>query len=153
MNTERPLPPIKLTQEQKKDQMSALWGVTKACYTGAEVPDPAFFEQCVLEGDVWAMIYYEFILGYALVNTIGGVPLLRSIAVIPNMRGKGIASGLLDEVHTGYRKAGLQRIRLHCKVDNAEAQRLYLAKGYRVSAYLKDYYAPEGDGLEMEKVL
>lgn len=151
---------MKLSNEQKSDWLPRIWEITRACYSGAEFPDASFFNRCVKDGDVWTVhgggelgTNYE-IVGYALASTdvySDGSPLLRSIAVMPEWRGQGLGRFLLDEINKYY--AGrVPRILLHTKIDNP-AQKLYFDAGYRVRTRLKNYYAPEGDGLEMEKAL
>lgn len=144
---------MKLTDSQKLDHanMENLWNITQACYSGAELPERPFFENVVRDGDVWVTKWGT---GYALASRdyLANTPLLRSVAVMANHRGLGHAGSLLKEMHAFYRELGMQRILLHCKQSNP-AQKLYFDVGYRVTAVLKNYYAPEGDGLEMEKKL
>jgi ribosomal protein S18 acetylase RimI-like enzyme len=150
---------MKLTNAQKRDWLPRLWDITLKCYTGAQLPCPSFFEECVTFGDVWTVhdggelgTEYE-IVGYALCNNVYPTgPLLRSVAVLPEWRGRGLGGFLLREIEKYFNVRGANKIVLHCKVDNP-AQKLYFNAGYRVTARIKNYYAPEGDGLEMERVL
>lgn len=149
---------MKLTKEQKDNSIDRLWEITRACYTGAELPELPFFKMCVDSGDVFvnAPSSGRFV-GYALVNTDWNSdsprPLLRSIAVLKWHRGFGHASALLEEIADYYKTHPAKEIVLHCKRDNVTAQRLYLSHGYLVTHVLRNYYAPEGDGLEMRKIL
>jgi GNAT superfamily N-acetyltransferase len=141
---------MKLTAEQKEQFELRLWNITELCYNSVEVPTREFFKRCVRQGDVF--LDYN---SYALVTADWGderTPLLRSIATPPKCRGMGRASALLDEIAIFYRGQNCKEIVLHCKVDNP-AQRLYFKKGYRVTAVLRGYYKPEGNGLEMRLVL
>ena len=150
---------MKLTKEQKDNSIGRLWEITEACYTGAELPELPFFKMCVDSGDVFvnAVEVDNLIVGYALVNTDWNSdsprPLLRSIAVLKWQRGLGHASDLLEELANYYKTRDAKEIILHCKQDNVTAQRLYLSHGYLVTHVLRNYYAPEGDGLEMRKIL
>ena len=144
---------MKLTEQQKRELEPELWDITQRCYTGVEVPDRGYFERVVLQGDVWVVIPIARIAGYALVTPdYQPCPLLRSIAVIPERRKQGIGLRLLEQVAEHYRTRAVSKIILHCKVDNP-AQKLYFDAGYRVRTRIVNYYAPEGDGLEMELVL
>ena len=148
---------MKLTKEQKDNSIGRLWEITEACYTGAELPEFSFFKMCVDSGDVFVNAVEERVTCYALVNTDWNSdsprPLLRSIAVLRWHRGKGQASDLLEELANYYKTRDAKEIILHCKQDNVTAQRLYLSHGYLVTHVLRNCYAPEGDGLEMRKIL
>jgi ribosomal protein S18 acetylase RimI-like enzyme len=142
------VPAMKLADEDKLYYLSSLWWVTEFCYSGVELPTREMFERLVKGGDIFL---FGNAVGYALV-TPSTVPLLVSIAVLPASQGVGIGKDLLREVSNYYRSQGRQQIVLHCKTDNP-AQILYFKEGYRVTAYLRNYYKPEGDGLEMRKML
>ena len=148
---------MKLTKEQKDKYIGRLWDITEVCYTGAELPEFPFFKMCVDSGDVFVNAVEERFTCYALVNTDWNSdsprPLLRSIAVLGWQRGLGHASDLLEELANYYKTRDAKEIILHCKQDNVTAQRLYLSHGYLVTHVLRNYYAPEGDGLEMRKIL
>ena len=140
---------MKLTFDEVVRNINRLWEITVACYKGVERPDRPTFERLMARGDVF--VYPNEAIGYALV-TPDTSPLLVSLAVMPVNRGCGFGKELLWEVSTYYRQQGRQEIILHCKPDNP-AQILYFKEGYRVTAYLRNYYKPEGDGLEMRKIL
>lgn len=151
---------MKLTTEQKTQWLPRLWEITQQCHTTTELPTRAFFEQCVYDGHVWTAhgggeldTKYE-IVGYVLCNDVYyNGPLLRNIVVMPEWRGQGLGMFLLKEIEKYFKdKGGVEALTLHCKVDNP-AQKLYFDAGYRVVSRLADYYAPEGDGLKMEKIL
>lgn len=139
-------------QLAKMEHEHELWDITAACYTGVQVPDRHQFREAVIAGDVWIWVDEGNIVGYAIVQEDWNGfqnPVLRSIAVLPKYQGKGIGRCLLSEVEGFYRNRPYDKIVLHVKFDNP-AQCLYFKAGYRVTRILKDYYAPEGDGLEME---
>ena len=149
---------MKLTKEQKDKYIYRLWDITEMCYTGAELPEFSFFKLCVDNGDVFVNTADEGrLVSYALVNTDWNSdsprPLLRSIAVLRWQRGFGHASRLLEEIANYYKTRDVKEIILYCKQNNVTAQRLYLKHGYLVTHVLRNYYAPEGDGLEMRKIL
>jgi GNAT superfamily N-acetyltransferase len=148
---------MKLSREEQILREPELWEVTKACYSGVEIPLRSLFTQCVYGGDVWVETnpasVGNKIIAYALVTGQEmNSPVLRSIAVLPNFRRIGRGERLLNEITDYYKKTGKTSIVLHCKVDNP-AQTLYFKKGYRVTSLLRNYYRPEGDGLEMRKIL
>jgi len=146
---------MKLSEDGKWKDLARLWDITEACYTGVELPTREMFERIVKGGDVficpgWTTSRPQPI-GYALI-TPNSSPLLVSLAVMPVDRGYGVGKELLQEIAAYYRSWGAHEIVLHCKTDNP-AQTLYFKEGYRVTAYLRNYYKPEGDGLEMRKML
>src|SRR5271157_5149700 len=141
---------MRLTGEQKSELMDRLWEMTLQAYTGVEVPPRGVFETAVMMGDVFVWGSFK-IYGFAIVSTVSE-PFLWSIVVGPRYRKQGIGGVLLVEIAQFYRSLGKKSIRLTCKVDNP-SQRLYFTMGYRVTALLINYYRPEGDGLEMRKIL
>lgn len=145
---------MKLTDEQKAQYEPDLWKITESCYTGVEVPERELFRRCVKQGDVFVYFFNHAIIGYALYTDKASYSaLLRSVAVLPALQKDGVGESLLRESAEYYKGQDFRSITLHCKVDNADAQRLYLKLGWRVTAVLRNYYKPEGDGLEMRKAL
>jgi ribosomal protein S18 acetylase RimI-like enzyme len=152
---------MKLSDTEKMEQEPRLWEITAACYTGVQLPARLDFGRFLKHGDVF-VIYncndygdYGELVSYALVTPGWGddaTPLIRSIATEPKSRGNGHAMSLLTEIAGFYRVQDIRQIILHCKSDNP-AQTLYFKAGYRVTAILRNYYRPEGDGLEMRKIL
>ena len=94
------------------------------------------------------------VLAYAFLTEKLNEPYVWSIAVHENYRGQGLASHLLDEVEDFVRATSTANgILLTVHVNNAMAQRLYLAKGYRVLKFLTDYYGSNESGLIMRRPL
>ena len=146
---------MKLSDTEKMEQEPRLWEITAACYTGVQLPARLDFGRFLKHGDVFVRYDYDELASYALVTPGWGddaTPLIRSIATYPQYRGEGHATVLLTEVADFYRVQDIRQIILHCKSDNP-AQTLYFKAGYRVTAILRNYYRPEGDGLEMRKIL
>ena len=94
------------------------------------------------------------VLAYAFLTEKLNEPYVWSIAVHENYRGQGLASHLLDEVEDFVRATSTANgILLTVHVNNAMAQRLYLAKGYRVLKFLTNYYGSNESGLMMRRPL
>jgi ribosomal protein S18 acetylase RimI-like enzyme len=149
---------IKLHDTEKESAEPRLWKITEACYTGVEVPERELFRRSIKRGVVF--IYRTSLggtfttVGYALYEDYGvDAVLLRSIVVLPVHRECGVGENLLRYSAEYFKQKDCRSLVLHCKVDNANAQRLYLKMGWRVTAVLRGYYKPEGDGLEMRKAL
>lgn len=93
--------------------------------------------------------------GYALVLYRGTTSLARlySIAVHPDMRGRGLARLLLLAAEDAARAEGCAVLRLEVRPDNASAIALYRAEGYREFAVYQHYYEDLSDALRMQKAL
>ncbi len=91
------------------------------------------------------------IAGYVALLRRRGCAHLRiySIAVDPDCRGRGIGALLLDHSFACAREEGLQRLSLEVRTDNEAALRLYESRGFRRTALLHGYYAPEADAWRM----
>ncbi len=89
--------------------------------------------------------------GFAIVTRKGGTPYLWSLAVDPSNRGRGLGSGLLEEIAATYRAQGETKIELTVNVNNS-AQKLYFDHGFRVIRVVPKYYG-EASGLRMRRML
>lgn len=78
---------------------------------------------------------------------------LYSIAVLPKLRGHGIAARLVKACEEDALAQGAVYLRLEVRDDNAEAQSLYLKAGYKPFGIAKDYYEDHADAVRMEKRL
>jgi ribosomal-protein-alanine N-acetyltransferase len=92
----------------------------------------------------------------ALLDSRGGLALLRvtadeaeilTIGVIPAMRRRGIARGLLDEVLAHARALGVQSLFLEVGIRNRAARALYDAMGFKEVGRRRHYYANGEDAL------
>ncbi|PWT75572.1 MAG: hypothetical protein C5B59_08820 [Bacteroidetes bacterium] len=140
---------MKLTQEQKLEMTDKIWSITVQCYRGVELPTREKIERIVRQGDVFVEEWYREVVSYVIVSPDYNPPLIRSVATLPSARGQGLATRLMWEVERYYRSVNAPALVLHVRPENP-AQKMYFDCGYRVTKYLKGYYAPEGDGLEME---
>lgn len=83
---------------------------------------------------------------YMLQGTFCQFPYLRSIAVDPDHRNKGIGSMLLGHFEReGFKKAS--HVFLLSSDFNTRAQKLYLKRGYKRSGRIKDLFIPGIDEL------
>ena len=58
---------------------------------------------------------------------------LGILSVAPDVRGQGVGSMLIEEVHRHARQAGCPSIALHAELDNVDAQRFYRRHGYKIT--------------------
>jgi ribosomal protein S18 acetylase RimI-like enzyme len=93
--------------------------------------------------------------GTAIVSFRAGSLLARlySIAVAPEMSGRGVASMLLEAAEEAALARGSRAIRLEVHVTNHAAIARYRKSGYREFGRLRKYYEDGGDALRFEKRL
>jgi ribosomal protein S18 acetylase RimI-like enzyme len=60
--------------------------------------------------------------------------LVSNLAVRKQVRGRGIGSGLLEQVEERTREVGLRRISLMVSIGNEDARRFYESHGFKVRA-------------------
>jgi ribosomal-protein-alanine N-acetyltransferase len=78
---------------------------------------------------------------------------LLLFSVRPAHRRQGLGRALLDWLETVAREAGLRRILLECRRDNAAARNFYADSGYHELAIAKGYYQGMEDAIRLEKWL
>jgi ribosomal protein S18 acetylase RimI-like enzyme len=95
------------------------------------------------------------LVGTAIVLFRAGSNLARlySIAVAPDMEGRGIATTLLDAVEDQARARKRRAIRLEVHETNHAAISRYRKSGYREFGRIRRYYDDGGDALRFEKRL
>ncbi len=95
------------------------------------------------------------LLGYGLLLQRRGTHLARlySLAVAPEVRGKGVARALLRALESVATESDSRFIRLEVAVDNSHAIGLYESEGYRPIGQKPAYYDDGTSALQMEKRL
>ncbi|MGH7256013.1 MAG: GNAT family N-acetyltransferase, partial [Nitrospirales bacterium] len=72
-----------------------------------------------------------------------------SLAVMPEARGQGVGSRLLDHfLHTAMLR-GCRQVRLEVAIPNQTGLRFFQQRGFSPIRRLTDYYSPQVDGLLM----
>jgi [ribosomal protein S18]-alanine N-acetyltransferase len=91
--------------------------------------------------------------GTAIVLFRAGSSLARlySIAVVPHMSGRGVATKLLDAVEDRARARKRRAVRLEVHETNHAATSRYRKSGYREFGRHRAYYEDGGDALRFEK--
>lgn len=136
----------------KPGYRGVVWWITNQCFEGAELPSREQFDAAYDVGEIFIVSEGDKVKGYALMTLAYGCytgPYIQSITVLPEHRGQGLGSQLITEVEDFCRNVNEVKIKLHCKRDSTVVQ-WYTKMGYEVVKVLKNYYAPEGDGIEME---
>jgi ribosomal-protein-alanine acetyltransferase len=93
--------------------------------------------------------------GYGMTHRRRGSDIARltSVAVAPDAAGSGVGRALLAALEEDALRHGLRRMRLEVRADNAPAQRLYEATGYRRFETVEDYYDDGTAAWRYEKAL
>lgn len=86
----------------------------------------------------------ERIVGYAGVMVVAETADVQNIAVIPQVRGRGLGSALLEALHEIASRRGAQEVLLEVRESNETAQSLYRRFGYAEIARRPRYY-PDGE--------
>jgi len=66
---------------------------------------------------------------------------INNVAVVPDLRGRGIGTALMSRVLEEARALGAGRATLEVRVSNQAARRLYARLGFREAGTRKHYYA------------
>ena len=91
------------------------------------------------------------ICGYLLSCLPGPSAELVSVAVAPEIRGKGAASALLESLLRRLRRRGAARLHLVVRVNNRAAHAFYEKYGFRRLRTVPGYYEDGGDGVSMSR--
>ncbi|GAB3659006.1 GNAT family protein [Glycomyces tarimensis] len=94
--------------------------------------------------DYRAVFCAERVVGYAGVALTGNEAWINNIAVDPDLRRRGIATMLMDDLVARARATGAKAVFLEVAVDNAPAQRLYDRYGFYGIGVRKNYYQYTG---------
>jgi ribosomal protein S18 acetylase RimI-like enzyme len=95
-------------------------------------------------------------LGTALVffRKSSRVARLYSIASLPEARGKGVGTALIEAAEAAARQRRCQALRLEVRTDNHAATRLYERLGYhRFGPVVESFYEDGADAYRYEKIL
>ena len=125
--------------------------ISDACFFGIERPPDEILRYAFESGTIFTQSFGTVIVGFAILTHEAGQPFLWTIAVLPEARGRGVASDLLREVIAECTNSLGRHLTLTCTVDNP-AQKLYFDHGFRVVKILPHYYG-EKNGLRMRRVL
>jgi GNAT superfamily N-acetyltransferase len=78
---------------------------------------------------------------------------LELMAVLPEHRGKGIASTIVRWLEAVAIAAGVARILVECRISNGPARCFYLENGYHEKCIEEGMYRLQEDGIRLEKWL
>lgn len=95
------------------------------------------------------------VVGYSLIILFKGTILARlySIAIDPDVRGRGIARQLMNAGEQRCEDEGRLFLRLEVSVDNKAAIALYESMGYQPFGIYRNYYEDNNDAMRMQKCI
>lgn len=144
---------VKIRAAEKED-LERLVEIENICFS-TDILSRRSFQRFIRQGahSLKVAILNTDIVGYALVLYRTGTSLARlySIAILPEMQGKGIARQLIEAAEDASRKKLCAIMRLEVNVNNAPAIHLYNNLGYRTIGEIENYYDDGSDALRMEK--
>lgn len=88
-----------------------------------------------------------------LFRSNSGIARLYSIAVAPQVRGKGLGQILLSTCETRARMRGCRHLSLEVRASNRPAIKLYRSAGFENAGLIAGYYDDGEDALKMRKAL
>ncbi len=146
--------PLYRVRPARLEDVTALDQLEKACFDSDRLSMRSF--RHLIRRDSASVLVAtrdEQLLGYICVLYRRNTALSRiySIAVLPEVRGHGIAEALMQQAETDAIDHGCTHMRLEVRTDNEPAIRFYHRLGYRQFAALDDYYDDHATALRMEK--
>ncbi|MDP4153195.1 MAG: ribosomal protein S18-alanine N-acetyltransferase [Bacillota bacterium] len=93
-------------------------------------------------------------IGYAgMINVLGSGEIM-SVAVLPEYRGRGIATKLLNALISHARDSEIEEMYLEVRSSNENAKKLYEKFGFKETGLRQNYYEnPREDAVLMTKIL
>jgi tRNA threonylcarbamoyl adenosine modification protein YeaZ/ribosomal-protein-alanine acetyltransferase len=155
---------------RKPDAYPAPKGVKFRSWTQIDLIEIYALEKRIYLDDPWSLAQFkeefaskfrqyliaEFegkIIGYAGVMVAGDVSDILTLTVAPEFRRRGIAREFLKRMIDWSRNQKVEAIMLEMRVNNIEAEPLYLAHGFRQISERADYYGPGLTAIVMRKEL
>jgi ribosomal protein S18 acetylase RimI-like enzyme len=134
------------------EDVTALAKIEKICFPFGERWSSAVLADEVAAHDTWVAAVDGEIAGFLLADERSKYGYISTVDVLPDYRGRGIATRLMRVAEREYRKRGFREMRLEVHVDNP-AQMLYFRLGYRAISVRKHYYKLNSHALSMVKSL
>ncbi|MCP5161253.1 MAG: GNAT family N-acetyltransferase/peptidase C39 family protein [Hahellaceae bacterium] len=141
-------------REVEKADLPSLLALEHQCFTTDRLSRRSFRHWITTEGRVFLVAEWEGkVAGYLLIFLLRGTRLARlySVAIDPQMRGKGIAKLLLLSGEEATKVLGCHYLRLEVSQQNPVAISLYESMGYLQFGIYHDYYGDHSDALRMQK--
>ena len=91
------------------------------------------------------------LVAYAGLSRVGGDADIQTVAVVPDMQGRGIARDLVADLLASADASGVTHTFLEVRADNAPARRLYARLGFEDISIRRRYYADGSDAVIMRR--
>lgn len=143
-----------MIREAVLTDVGALTEVEAACF-GGDAWSPTLVGS-ELAGDTRSVLLAcdgDDILGYGSIAVVDDVADLQRIAILPDVRRRGLGRELLEELLVKAAGLGATRILLEVAASNEPAIALYESFGFAPITRRRGYYADGSDALVMERAL
>jgi ribosomal protein S18 acetylase RimI-like enzyme len=142
----------------KPEDFEALYAVEKICFRPPFRFGRSFMRRIVeaSNGAAWIAEEEGKMAGFAVVEWALDADVfayLQTIEVLPEYRGRGIASELLQRIESASGAAGASSLWLHVDAANTDAIRLYEKHGFAFQGKKDHYYARDRGALIYRKLL
>lgn len=136
--------------------IDALVAIENQCF-GTDILSRRSFRYLLTKGHANTLLAEQDgrVCGYAMALYSGGTSMSRlySLAVVPELRRRGIGLRLLQAIEQQAQGQDCASMRLEVRRDNAPAQSLFRKTGYKQFGAIADYYEDHMDALRWEKSL
>jgi ribosomal-protein-alanine N-acetyltransferase len=136
------------------EDIAAVHSLERICFTDAW--SEGMLLSSLTDGvDFTLLLDGETLIGYSIVDRrVQGEAELHNVAIIPEYRGKGLSSLLMDKMISDCAENGVSVIFLEVRENNAPAINLYKKYGFTAIDKRKNYYKnPTEDAWVMMKSL
>lgn len=103
--------------------------------------------------NVAVMTEGEGIVGFGIMQYREEIAHLTLFAVCPSHRNRGLGSRLVSWLEKPAIVAGVARVRIEARADNAQAVAFYRRLGFKVMKTVTGYYGGAVDAVQLEKQL
>jgi ribosomal-protein-alanine N-acetyltransferase len=140
-----------MTRPAGIDDVAALALIEQSCFGASAWSESLLADEVGSERHV--VLVTDDLTAYGAISVAGDVADLDRIAVLPDVRGRGLARDLLTALVDRARDLGADRMLLEVAADNAAAIGLYESYGFGTISTRTGYYAGGGDALVMELMI
>lgn len=140
-----------MIRDATAEDLTWLVGLEHACFGTGAWGAPTL--QAAIDDPAQDVLVAHTADAYAVVRTVVDVADLDRIAVLPQVRRRGVGRGMLAEAITRAEGRDAERMLLEVAADNTAAIALYVAAGFDEISRRPRYYAGGVDALVMERRL
>ncbi|MBL8194443.1 MAG: ribosomal protein S18-alanine N-acetyltransferase [Blastocatellia bacterium] len=142
-------------QPMNYDDLEACWALDQRCFIAGEAFDQDMIAYLLLHENkvCYKLINVsEELIGFIIgVIKEEGTGHIITLAIAPEMRGRGYGRWLMERIESGFRLRNVTTLHLEVRTTNKQAQHLYTKLGYFIVERIKAYYSDGGDAFMMVK--